>query len=137
MAYMSQDHKKEIVAVVKPILAKYGIKGTFRVRNHSALILNIKSGVIDFIGNYNKVAPRNMMSHFPFKPATTYLDVNTSGWYKEHFSGKALECLKEVVDALHGPRFFNDSDIQTDYFSRSHYVYVNIGDYATPYVLTK
>lgn len=137
MAYMSQDHKKEIVAVVKPILAKYGIKGTFRVCRHSALILTIKSGEIDFIGNYNKVAPKKMMSHFPFQPATTYIDVNTSGWYKDYFDGKALDCLKEVIGAMHGPRYFDHSDVMTDYFHCSHYVDVNIGDYETPYVLTK
>ena len=33
MAYMSQEKKAKIVAAVKPILKKYGIKGTFAVRS--------------------------------------------------------------------------------------------------------
>ena len=52
MAYMSQEKKAKIVAAVKPILKKYGIKGTFAVRNHSTICLNIKEGGIDFIENY-------------------------------------------------------------------------------------
>ena len=32
MAYMSQEKKAKIVAAVKPILKKYGIKGTFAVQ---------------------------------------------------------------------------------------------------------
>jgi hypothetical protein len=37
MAYMNQERKAQIVAAVKPILAKYGVKGTFAVRNHSTI----------------------------------------------------------------------------------------------------
>ena len=52
MAYMNQERKAQIVAAVKPILKKYGIKATFAVRNHSTICLNIKSGKLDFIENY-------------------------------------------------------------------------------------
>ena len=54
MAYMSQDHKAKIAPVVKAILKKYNVKGTLAVRHHSSLVLNIKSGSIDFIENYIK-----------------------------------------------------------------------------------
>ena len=54
MAYMSQEHKAKIAPVVKEILKKYGVKGTLAVRHHSSLVLNIKSGKIDFIENYIK-----------------------------------------------------------------------------------
>ena len=74
MAYMSQERKAEIAAVVKPILKKYGIKGSLAVRNHSTLVLNIRSGSIDFIGNWNEVVPEN--SYNSFTPATTNIDVN-------------------------------------------------------------
>lgn len=52
MAYMNQETKAKIVAAVKPILKKYGIKASFGVRNHSTIVVNIKSGSIDFIGNF-------------------------------------------------------------------------------------
>ena len=52
MAYMSQEKKAKIVAAVKPILKKYGIKGSFAVRNHSTIVLTLKQGKIDFVENY-------------------------------------------------------------------------------------
>ena len=55
MAYMNQEKKAKIAANLKPVLKKYGIKGTLSVRNHSSISLNIKSGKIDFIANSNRV----------------------------------------------------------------------------------
>lgn len=129
MAYMSQDHKARIAAVVKPILKKYGVKGSLAVRHHSKLVLNIKSGSIDFIGNYNETCdPRYL--------AKDNIDVNYYH-YDKHFSGKALEFFQEVIPALYGPEYYDDSDIQTDYFSCSHYIGVNIGRWNKPYELVK
>ena len=54
MAYMSQEKKSKIAPTVKKILAKYGVKGSLAVSNHMTLVLNIKSGSIDFIKNYNE-----------------------------------------------------------------------------------
>ena len=51
MAYMSQEKKAKIAPVVKAVLKKYKVKGSLAVRNHSTLVLNIKSGSIDFIEN--------------------------------------------------------------------------------------
>ena len=42
MAYVSQETKAKIVASVKPIMKKYGLKGTFSVHNHSTICLNLK-----------------------------------------------------------------------------------------------
>jgi hypothetical protein len=36
--------------------------------------------------------------------------------------------------AMEGPDFFNEDDVQTDYFNRSHYVDINIGKYNKPYI---
>ena len=55
MAYMSQEKKAKIAPKVKKILKKFGVKGSLAVRNHSTLVLNLKSGKIDFIGNSNRV----------------------------------------------------------------------------------
>jgi len=135
MAYMSQAHKAEIVNVIKPILKKYGVKATFGVRNHSTIVMNIKSGSIDFIENYNKVAPKKHYGHFEFRPAVDHIDVNTYGTYKDQFDGVALEFLKEVVPALHGPRYFDDSEPMTDYFHCSHYIDLNIGTWEKAYIV--
>lgn len=114
MAHMTQEHKKEIMAVVKPILKKHGIKATMSVRHHSTLCLNISKGVIDFgEGGVN-----------PYWIADQY---------KEYPEAKAF--LLEVKDAMHGPRYFDKSDVMTDYFHTSHYVEINIGKWDKPYII--
>ena len=60
--------------------------------------------------------------------------MNTS-WYQEHFSGEAKKFIGEMVDAMKGPDFFDHSDIQSDYFHRSHYIDINIGQWNKPYTL--
>ena len=132
---MSQEHKKEIAAVVKPILKKYGVKGSLAVRHHAVLVLNIKSGKLDFINNYNRVAKENYRGHFEFTPAKGNISVNPYH-YGNYFDGECLEFMKEVMEALHGPKYFDESDIMTDYFHCSHYIDVNVGKYDKDYELT-
>ena len=55
MAYMNSEKKAVIASKIKPILAKYGVKGSLSVRHHSTIVLTLKSGKIDFIGNLNRV----------------------------------------------------------------------------------
>ena len=52
MAYMSQERKQNLAPAIKAVLKKYGVKATIAVRNHSTLVVNIKSGSIDFIENF-------------------------------------------------------------------------------------
>ena len=138
MAYVSQEMKAKIAPVVKKICAKYGVKATLAVRNHSTLILNIKSSKIDFIANSNRVCGNDhyQMSR-GFKPNTSgYDDVNTYH-YKSHYDGKALEFLKEIIPALQGPDYYDESDPMTDYFNCSHYYRVNIGRWDRPVIVEK
>ena len=139
MAYMSQERKAERAPIIKAILKKYGVKGTLAVRNHSTLVLNIKSGKIDFIENFIQTDGighgRKMdQSQIDYIRNNKSLDVNPY-WYQEHFSGQAKDFLKEVLDAMYGKDYFDESDIQTDYFHCSHYVDVNIGNWKTPYTV--
>lgn len=138
MAYVSQEMKAKLAPQIKAICKKYGVKGSIAVRNHSTLVLNIKSGKIDFIGNYNRVvseSTRYMANPQDFRPARDHIDVNTS-WFHEQFDGAAKEFLAEMVTALKGPDFFDHSDIQSDYFHRSHYIDINVGKWNTAYELT-
>lgn len=133
MAYMSQEKKSKIAPQVKKVLKKYGIKGSLAVRNHSTLVLNLKSGKIDFIGNSNKVCGNDFYQVSKgFKPNTTgYCDVNPY-WFKEHYDGEAKAFLSEVLAAMNNGNH-NNSDIQTDYFDVGWYVSVNIGKWNNPY----
>ena len=127
MAYMNQDKKAKIAPKVKSILKKYGVKGTLGVHNHSTLVLNVSSGPIDFISNFNKVNE----DKWPVIKAENYLGINPY-WYQEHFSGKALSFLKELLPAMNDGNH-DRSDIQSDYFDVGWYVDVNIGRWDKPY----
>ena len=127
MAYMSQERKAQIAPALKAICKKYGVKASVAVRHHSTLVLNIKSGSIDFIGNYNE-RTTNTAGH-----AKTYIDVNPY-WYHNHFTDTAKEFLSEVFAVMNTGNHDN-SDIQTDYFDVGWYVDVNVGKWDKPYEL--
>ena len=80
MAYVSQEMKSELAPVIKTILKKYGMKGSLAVRNHSTLVLNIKSGKIDFDANsttgshYNQVNVYHTDSHYTGKAKKFFAD---------------------------------------------------------------
>jgi hypothetical protein len=140
MAYMNQERKAVIAAALKPILAKYGVKGTLSVRSHMTICLNIKSGKIDFIENYiatdkNKSYAKYMSEdQIASIRRNNALDVNPY-WFQDHFSGVAKTFLTEAFAALKGAGWYDRSDVQTDYFDTAYYVDVNIGQYDKPYQL--
>jgi hypothetical protein len=139
MAYISQDTKAKLAPTVKAILKKYGVKGSLSIRTHSSLVLTLKSGKIDFIENYIATdaakphAGKMSADQIAYIRKNGYLDVNTY-WIHEHYTGKAKAFLTEMKAAMEGPDFFCEDDIQTDYFSRSHYVDILIGKYDKPYI---
>ena len=138
MAHCSQEMKAKLAPAIKSILKKYGIKGSLAVRHHSTLVLNIKSGPIDFIENYiladaNLPYAKHMApDQVAYLRKNQSLDVNVY-WAHEHFTGKARAFLVEMIAAMKGPDFFDESDAQTDYFHRSHYFDINIGKWNKPY----
>ncbi len=137
MAYMSQEKKAKIAPKIKAILAKYKVKGSLAVRNHSTLCLNLKSGSIDFIANSNKVcgnSPYQVASGF--KPSTSGYDQVNPYHFKDHYDGKAFAFMREVFHAMNEGNH-DHSDIQSDYFNVGWYVDVNIGKWDKPYLLAK
>ena len=135
MAYFNQERKAKIAPKIKAILAKYKVKGSLAVRNHSTLCLNIKSGSIDFIGNFNKtISADHYLTARGFTPAEKSLSVNPYH-YDNHFSGKALAFMQEVFAAMKGADWYDNSDAQTDYFDTAYYVDVNIGSWNKNYII--
>ena len=121
MAFVSQEMKKELAPAIKKVLAKYGIKGSLAVRHHSTLVLNIKSGAIDF----EKASTSDNFNY----------QVNTY-WAHEHYTGKAKNFLMEVIAAMNNGNW-DKSDVQTDYFNVGWYIDINLGAWDKPYILTK
>lgn len=132
MAYMNAETKATIAELVKPILKKYGIKGSLSVRNHSSICLNIKSGPIDFISNANETNKARNGERWDVKD---YLQVNVY-WIQDHFTGVAREFLLEAVMALKGAGYYNNSDAMTDYFDVAYYYNINVGRWDRAYELT-
>lgn len=137
MAYMSQEKKKELAPKIKAVLKKYGLKGSLGVRHHSSLVLKIKSGSIDFVGNYIET-----MKNRPGEITDLvvdqlledqYLSVNPY-WYHEHFSGAAKDAIEELLFAMNEGNH-DRSDIQTDYFDVGWWIDINIGQWDKPYIL--
>ena len=121
MAYVSQADKKALAPAIKKVLSKYGMKGSISIRNHSTLQVTLQSGAIDF----------KDYSH-----GDGYIQVNTYH-IDAHYSGKAKAFLNELLDAMKGPKYFNNDDAMTDYFHRSHYTDINVGKWNKPYFLQK
>ena len=135
---MNQDKKAKIVAAVKPILKKYGIKGTFAVRNHMTICLNIKSGKIDFVENFIQTDQASPCAKKMSDDQVAYIRKNKSidinpYWFQEHFSGKAKAFLSEVIPAMKAADWYDRSDAQVDYFDTAYYVDVNVGSWNKPY----
>lgn len=135
MAWMNQERKAKIAAALKPVLAKYGVKGSLSVRNHSSIVLTLKSGKIDFIGNYNRVCGNS--HHYVasgWRPATDYLGVNPY-WFHEHFDGDAKDFITEAMEALKSASWYNKSDAMVDYFDTAYYIDLDIGKWNKPYIV--
>jgi len=136
MAYMNQERKATIANAIKPILKKYGVKGTLSVQNHSTIVLTLKSGSIDFIGNSNRVCGND---HYQvsrgFRPNTSGYDQVNPYWFQDHYDGVAKEFLTEALQALKSAGWYDRSDAMTDYFDTAYYVDINIGKWNKPYVL--
>jgi len=139
MAYMNQTKKQTIAAKVKPILAKYGMKGSLSVRNHSTIVLKLTSGPIDFIGDLTTQRQFGYVSYELNKDEMRKryeLSINPY-WYHEHYTGTALAFLSEIIPAMKSADWYDRSDIQTDYFDTAYYYDVNVGSWNKPYNLTK
>ena len=131
---MNQERKQKIATALKPILAKYKVKGTLSVRNHMSIVLTLKSGAIDFIGNSNKVCGNDFYQvSRGFRPNDTGYDQVNPYHFQNHYDGVAKEFLTEAFKALKAADWYDESDAMTDYFNTAYYVDVNIGKWNKPY----
>ena len=92
------------------------MKGSIAVRNHSTLVVNIKSGALDFIGDSEN----------------EYIQVNQY-WLSEHYKGEQCSFLEELKESMDVGNF-DKSDPQTDYFHVGWYIDINIGQWDKPYI---
>ena len=117
MAYISQQDKKELAPGIKAVLKKYGMKGSIAIKHHMSLVVNLQSGPIDF-------------DHNDFTAVNVY-------HIDRHYTGVARDFLNELIAAMKGDKWFDKSDITTDYFHTAYYNNINVGKWNKPYVLEK
>lgn len=131
MAYMNQEKKKKLAPQIKAVLKKYSMKGTVAVRNHSSLVVNLKEGRLDIIGNYNAV-----MEEKGGQVRSNYMDVNQY-WIDDNYTGEVRDFLNDLKDAMNGKgtdiKNHDRSDTMTDYFDVGWWVDINVGHYNKPY----
>ena len=126
MAYVSQEMKKELAPAIKAVLKKYRMKGSIAVNNHSTLEVNLSEGYVDCISKGERILGLGGVS----KNVNVY---HIDEWYE----GVAKNFLNELLNAMKGPKYFNNDDIMTDYFSRSHYTDINVGKWNKEFKLLK
>ena len=105
------------------------------------MVVNIKEGKLDLIGAANKqrraFAERNSRPYYddingcfqanPYRDAQDY----------EHIDSKIASFYKDLIKAMKGLKWFDKSDIMTDYHHVAYYLSINVGrSYKQPYVVT-
>jgi hypothetical protein len=114
MAYFSKEMKAAIAPKISALLKEYGVKGSLAIENYSAVVLNLRSGAIDFGREYDQVNVYHVDSFY---------------------SGKAKEFLLKAVEILNTGNYDN-SDAQSDYFDRGFYISINVGRWDKAYVVS-
>lgn len=143
MAYVSQEMKKSLAPGIKRVLKKYNMKATIAVNHHSTLMVNIKSGPLDVVGQYNKHMAdfrEHRGDREPWKDVDN-VDVNPYH-FKDTYNGTVLAFITELHAAMNrsddgSECNFNKSDLMTDYHNVGWYVDMNIGRWNKPYILTE
>lgn len=143
MAYFSQEDKKKVAPKIKEVLKKYRVKGTLAVSNHSTLVVNIKSGALDFLGADLKLQQERHDSNDAWAnepQKRDYVQVNryyVEEWHRNIGETEIADFFKELIDAMKGADWFDKSDSMTDYFHTAYYMDINVGQWNKPYQLTK
>ena len=138
MAYVSQEDKRELSVGIKKVLKKYNVKGTIGVHHHSTIVVRLRSGDLDILGNYwnvytqsverGQIEPWNQRTEKPTSLTPNPYCVDKS------YSGEVLAFLEELIAEMKGERYFNESDPMTDYFHCSHYIDIDVGNWEKPYI---
>ena len=114
MAYVSKETKKELAPAIKKVLAEYGVKGTIKVNNYSTLVVTLRK------------VPAGL-----FTPKEITNGVNVY-WIDEHFTGTAKKFLTELLAAMKGDKWFDETDSSIDYFNTAWYNDIKIGEWNKP-----
>jgi len=135
MAFINQAGKAKIAAALKAAMPK-DVKYTLAIRDNMTVVMTIKSAPFDLMAMIN--AKNKAQAEFrgdAFYEVKGNCQLNQY-YLDKSFDGKALEILEAAKKALYSADYYDDSDIQSDYFSCAYYVQMNVGTYDKPFVCT-
>ena len=140
MAYFSQEMKKIVTPAIKAVLKKYGMTGTIAVKHHMSLVVNIKSGKLDLLGAAQKhVDMVNEQRGMKYNgDIDNYLQVNqfyAAEWARKVGEEEIANFYDELIAAMKGDGWYNNSDPMTDYFDIAYYTDINVGKWDKGYEL--
>ena len=142
MAYISQQDKKELMPGIKKVLKTYNMKGTVSIRHHSTLIVTLSEGELDLIKVENDIR-RERHAREPYRELYLVTDTFQQSY---HHLNKFVELGEHLVHnfyqnmfkAMKGNKWFDKSDIMTDYCHIAYYCYIDVGrSREKPYICTK
>lgn len=139
MKYIDQQMKKEITPRIREVLEKYNMRANIFVRDNETLVVNIRSGALDLIGNAKQVVSlenKTQAKELRHKAPKKYININPY-WYHRHFDGHTKKFLDELFDSIKGedPWFDNMEDV--DLYDTPYQFRVVAGEPKRPYRYVK
>lgn len=135
MAYISTEDVKHIRNELKKELPQY--KFSVVRDHHSSVTISLMKGPAfndyEYFDRYNNVTKTANLSDGEHHQINQY--------HLEDFYGKEnaeilskIDTISRTAPAKNGGKvWYNDSDIQTDYFDIAYYVHINVGKWNKPY----
>lgn len=131
MAYMNQEKKAVIRDALKKVMPK-SWKWSLSVYHHSTIVLTIKSAPYDLIQEVYRVNNNRVCADYQkFQEKPKSVDVNPY-WLQNQFDIH-LPVFEQIVKALKGADWYDDSDIMTDYFNTAYYYDIKLGRWDKPF----
>lgn len=122
MAYVNQEKKSKIVSELKKVMPA-NWKWSVSVENHSGIRLTISKG------------PKELCFSPRVNDFQDTRDLNPYYIETEFTSPELKATFKNIIAALNTDNHDN-SDLMTDYFDVGHYIYISIGRWNKPFVIT-
>lgn len=138
MAYIGADEVKAIRDALKARFPKLKF-GCRKGSGSLSVDVTIKQGNIDFFESYNRTVAERPGGFRGGQPAEKHLQVNQY-WFQEHFDNEAKDTIDEIlkiVKTAPSRKWYDNSDIQSDYFDTAFYIHLSIGEWDKPYALVK
>lgn len=101
--------------------------------------VTVKQGPVDFIGNYNETVSTRPGGFRGGSAAERHLQINQF-WFQEHFTGDAQTTIAEILRIIKtapNRKWYDRSDVQSDYFDTAYYIHLSVGEWNQPYALVK